>query len=270
MRRGAARDGDWLRDRSSRPHRQPRRLTPSSRRGSARFDRRQVGGRDWSPARPVSRMRRSGGCSGAHGMSRRPRAERGDPTATSGPAPAICCTWTSARYARFRRPGHRATGDRSQRDRHWMQPETRVGYDYAHAIVDDHTRLAYVELHDDERAATVTAFVERALVVLRRPRHHRAAADDRQRLHLHQEPLAARAARRPRHPPSHHPALPAAHQRQGRTLPPDHGPRMGPRPQLPHQRAPSQPPERLARPLQPPATASALGNRPPISRVHNL
>ena len=66
-------------------------------------------------------------------------------------------------YARFRRPGHRATGDRSQRDRHWMRPETRVGYDYAHAIVDDHSRLAYVELHDDEKAATVTAFVERAL-----------------------------------------------------------------------------------------------------------
>ena len=66
-------------------------------------------------------------------------------------------------YPRFRRPGHRATGDRSQRDRHWMQPETRVGNDYAHAIIDDHSRLAYVELADDERAATVTAFVIRAL-----------------------------------------------------------------------------------------------------------
>ncbi len=44
-----------------------------------------------------------------------------------------------------------------------MAAETRVGYDFAHAIVDDHSRLAYVELHDDERAETVTAFVERAL-----------------------------------------------------------------------------------------------------------
>ncbi len=44
-----------------------------------------------------------------------------------------------------------------------MRPETRVGYDYAHAIVDDHSRLAYVELHDDEKAATVTGFLERAL-----------------------------------------------------------------------------------------------------------
>ena len=69
----------------------------------------------------------------------------------------------TSRYARFLRPGHRVTGDRSQRSRNWMRPETRVGYDYAHAIVDDHSRLAYVELHDDEKAATVTGFVERAL-----------------------------------------------------------------------------------------------------------
>ena len=67
------------------------------------------------------------------------------------------------RYARFLRPGHRVTGDRSQRARNWMRPESRVGDDYAHAIVDDHSRLAYVELHDDEKAATVTGFCERAL-----------------------------------------------------------------------------------------------------------
>ena len=69
----------------------------------------------------------------------------------------------SARYARFERPGHRVTGDRSQRSRSWMSDGTRVGYDFAHAIVDDRSRLAYVELHTDERAATVTAFVQRAL-----------------------------------------------------------------------------------------------------------
>ena len=60
------------------------------------------------------------------------------------------------RYARFARPGHAVTGDRTRNTR-------GAGYTYAHAIVDDHTRLAYVELHDDERAHTVTGFVERAL-----------------------------------------------------------------------------------------------------------
>jgi transposase InsO family protein len=32
-----------------------------------------------------------------------------------------------------------------------------------HSLVDDHSRYAYSELHRDERAATVTAFVERGL-----------------------------------------------------------------------------------------------------------
>jgi hypothetical protein len=30
----------------------------------------------------------------------------------------------------------------------------RVGYDYVHAAIDDHIRLAYAEIHPDERAAT--------------------------------------------------------------------------------------------------------------------
>ena len=39
----------------------------------------------------------------------------------------------------------------------------RVGYEWVHSLVDDHSRLAYSELHRDERAATVTGFVERGL-----------------------------------------------------------------------------------------------------------
>jgi transposase InsO family protein len=38
----------------------------------------------------------------------------------------------------------------------------RVGYTCLHAAVDDRTRLAYVEAHDNERAVTAVAFVERA------------------------------------------------------------------------------------------------------------
>jgi len=65
-----------------------------------------------------------------------------------------------SRYARFLRPGHAATGDRH---RTAQEKRDAVGYDFAHAIVDDHSRLAYVELHDDEKAATVTGFLERGL-----------------------------------------------------------------------------------------------------------
>jgi transposase InsO family protein len=61
-------------------------------------------------------------------------------------------------YARFERPGHRLTGDRSSQDR-----KHRDGVDYVHAIIDDHTRLAYAEIHPDQKAATAAGFLERAL-----------------------------------------------------------------------------------------------------------
>ena len=39
----------------------------------------------------------------------------------------------------------------------------RVGYTYLHVAVDDHTRLAYVEAHNDERADTTAGFIHRAV-----------------------------------------------------------------------------------------------------------
>jgi transposase InsO family protein len=97
------------------------------------------------------------------GISRRAASVSEPANRYEWPCPGDLLHMDTSRYARFLRPGHRVTGDRSQRSRDWMRPETRVGYDYAHAIVDDHSRLAYVELHDNERAATVTGFLERAL-----------------------------------------------------------------------------------------------------------
>ncbi len=38
----------------------------------------------------------------------------------------------------------------------------RIGFDFLHVAVDDHTRLAYVEAHDDERDATAAGFLRRA------------------------------------------------------------------------------------------------------------
>jgi len=43
------------------------------------------------------------------------------------------------------------------------QRSRRVGWEYVHSIIDDCSRLAYSEIHDDETAPTVTAFTERAL-----------------------------------------------------------------------------------------------------------
>ena len=41
--------------------------------------------------------------------------------------------------------------------------KTRIGFDYIHSVVDDHSRLAYAEIHDDERADTTAAFFARAI-----------------------------------------------------------------------------------------------------------
>lgn len=38
-----------------------------------------------------------------------------------------------------------------------------IGYDYVHAAIDDHSRVAYAEIHDDEKGVTAAGFLERAL-----------------------------------------------------------------------------------------------------------
>jgi transposase InsO family protein len=40
--------------------------------------------------------------------------------------------------------------------------KVKVGYDYVHSLVDDHSRLAYSEILPDERGETSAAFLERA------------------------------------------------------------------------------------------------------------
>jgi transposase InsO family protein len=150
-------------DRSSRPHRSPRELAAELQERICAC-RRETG---WGPRLVAAAtgfahstvwkvLRRAG-------ISRPPRSAREPANSYEWPCPGDLLHMDVSRYARFERPGHAVTGDRSQSSRRWMRPETRVGYDYAHAIVDDHSRLAFVELHEDETAQTVTGFVARAL-----------------------------------------------------------------------------------------------------------
>ena len=145
-----------LRDRSSRPHNSPAKTTGDLER-KIRDAREQTG---WGPRLIAGRV---GVCHSTvhavlkrNGVSRIPPAGREPANRYEWPCPGDLLHMDTKRYARFDRPGHAVTGDRTRNSR-------GAGYSYAHAIVDDHTRLAYVELHDDERAATVTPFVERAL-----------------------------------------------------------------------------------------------------------
>ncbi len=59
---------------------------------------------------------------------------------------------------KFDRPGHWATGERAERHK-----TRRAGTVKVIGVIDDHTRLAYSELHRDERGPTVAAFTRRAL-----------------------------------------------------------------------------------------------------------
>ena len=152
------RQASALLDRSSRPHRSPRLLAPELQRRICDC-RRQTG---WGP-------RLVGGATGfAHstvwkvlkraGISRRALTLKEPANRYEWPCPGDLLHMDTSEYVRFQRPGHRVTGDRSSQDR-----QHRDGVDVVHAIVDDHSRLAYVELHDDEKAATVSGFLERAL-----------------------------------------------------------------------------------------------------------
>src|SRR6059058_1003930 len=149
-------------DRSSRPHRSPRLLAVElqericdCRRKTGWGPRLVAGATGFAQSTVWKVLKRAG-------LSRRAVAAKEPANRYEWPCPGDLLHMDTSRYARFLRPGHRVTGDRSQSAR-GRSVETRVGYDYAHAIVDDHSRLAYVELHNDEKAATVTGFLERAL-----------------------------------------------------------------------------------------------------------
>jgi transposase InsO family protein len=61
------------------------------------------------------------------------------------------------RLARFAEPGHAVTGDQHDRNR-------GAGREYLHVVIDDHSRLAYVERHPREDAETNAVTLERAIL----------------------------------------------------------------------------------------------------------
>ena len=147
-----------LLDRSSRPHRSPRQLAPelaaticACRRQTGWGPRLVAGATGFSHSTVSKVLRRAG-------ISRPPRPTREPANRYEWPCPGDLLHMDVSEYARFARPGHRVTGDRSSQDR-----RRREGIDYVHAVVDDHSRLAYAEIHPDQRALTVVGFLERAL-----------------------------------------------------------------------------------------------------------
>jgi transposase InsO family protein len=92
-----------------------------------------------------------------HGCARRHRSPAQKPSRRYEWAePGALLHMDTKRLQRFERPGHWATGDRSGRDR-------GAGYVYAHCVVDDHSRLAYVELHSADQGQLAAATLRRAV-----------------------------------------------------------------------------------------------------------
>ncbi len=143
-------------ERSSRPHHSPARVPAEEERQICEL-RRRTG---WSPRTiavevgrahsTVHQVLRRGGC------SRPEPSERPPIVRYEWPCPGNLLHMDVKKLGKFTEPEHALTGDRTKRSK-------RVGWEYVHSIVDDCSRLAYSEIHDDEKAPTVTAFTRRAL-----------------------------------------------------------------------------------------------------------
>jgi transposase InsO family protein len=94
-----------------------------------------------------------------HGCSQRRRAPKQRFTKRyEWSEPGALLHMDAKQLARFDEPGHWAHGDRSQQLR-WTGPQ-RI--QFAHVVVDDHSRLAYVEIHRHDRGDIAAAVLHRA------------------------------------------------------------------------------------------------------------
>lgn len=152
-----------LRDRSSRPRRCPRRLARPQRRQVERLRRRR-----WSSVWIARELRLPlstvVGVQRQLGLNRLRRLEPPRPVHRyEWPRPGDLLHLDVKKLGRIGRVGHRMNGDRRTRVR-------GIGWEYVHVAIDDHTRLAYVEVLADELGDTTAGFLARALAWYRRQR----------------------------------------------------------------------------------------------------
>jgi transposase InsO family protein len=150
--------GACLADRSSRPHRSPRQL-------GAEAEAPILAAREATNLGPgrlahlVGRARSTiYKVLARHGRSRRRSGPRPLTRRYEWARPGALIHIDTARLARFRTPGHRTRGRVAG-----SHLNDGVGQVFLHVAVDDHSRYAYVEQHADERAGTCAAFLARAL-----------------------------------------------------------------------------------------------------------
>lgn len=146
-----------LENRSSRPHRSPRALSPRRRRQIVRLREQRrsslvIARRLGLPLSTVVTVQRR------LGLARLPRLQPPVPLIRYERArPGELLHLDIKKLGRITRVGHRIHGDRTTRQR-------GAGWEYLHVAVDDHTRLTYAELLADERGATAVGFLARAVL----------------------------------------------------------------------------------------------------------
>ena len=259
--------GAWTEDRSSQPHRSPGR-TPNELERLVCAARERTG---WGPRLIAGETGIAHSTVHAilrrHGLSRLPKAPREAVVRFEWPCPGDLLQMDTKRFARFTRPGHRVTGDRH---RTGAEKRMKVGWEFCHSIIDDHSRIAYSELHPDERADTVVAFTERALdFYAQLGIHPKRLQTDNAWTYTHNRALAALLTRRgirPRTIPPRTPKRNGKIERYQQTLAREWA--YGQRYRSSTARAAALPHwidhYNRGRPH------SEIGNRPPISRAPNL
>jgi transposase InsO family protein len=151
---------DALQDRSSRPHQSPNE-TPSDRAAlilllrRCRLTAREIGTKLCMPRSTVSAVLKR------NGMGRLRDSEPLRPVVRyEHDAPGDMLHLDVKKLVRIQGVGHRMTGDRSFKAR-------GVGWEYVHVAIDDHSRLAYVEVLANEQGITTATFLRRALAFFR-------------------------------------------------------------------------------------------------------
>jgi transposase InsO family protein len=97
-----------------------------------------------------------------NGLGKLPRLSPEEPANSyERPRPGELVHIDVKQLGKIGRPGHRVNDDRRTRTR-------GIGWEYVHVAVDDATRLAYVEVLDDERGPTAAGFLRRAVRFFRR------------------------------------------------------------------------------------------------------
>src|SRR5881394_2741168 len=179
-----------------------------------------------------------------HGVSRRRRGERQTYKRFEWSQPGALLHIDAYKAPKFIQPGHKVTGDRTQRAR-------GLGHTVLIAVQDDHTRLVYAELHGAENATNVSITLKRAARWFTARLRAGRGGDERQRQVLQPQPRLPRHAYRAGRPAHPEPALHATLERKDRAVLRNPRRRMGARPRLAQQHHPRPRPQLVHPILQP-------------------